>query len=172
MTFDPPVKFSIPDRLKKIAACMAVIAMVATMIPAEAFAGSRGGHGGYGGHYRGGHGGYHQGGGYRGYRHHYRPRHYRGYSGGHYGHGYYGSSAWVPWAILGGAVIGYAVADNRRANTSYTQAQGYSATKPCHMAYRDENQNGELVRMAATMCYDPQGTAFLVEGSEHRVPME
>jgi hypothetical protein len=74
--------------------------------------------------------------------------------------------------MLGSVAVGYAIADSNRNSTSYSEAQTYSETKPCHMAYRDENQGGELVRMAATMCYDSSGTAYLVQDSEHRVPIE
>jgi hypothetical protein len=183
MTSGTPSK--ILTNLKKATACLAVIAFAVAMVPSDAFAGKGGRGGGHGGGYNGGgHGGKHYGGhrggrssyrgGYSGGRH-YRGhgRHYGGYYGGYYGgrYGYY-SNAWVPWAMLGSAVVGYAIADSNRSSSSYSAAQGYSATKPCHMAYRDENQGGELVRMAATMCYDTSGTAYLVQGSEHQVPLE
>jgi len=157
--------------LKKVAASLAVVAMMLTMIPSDASArdhrhGGNGYHGG-GKHYVGGHrGGRHYGGHYRG------NRHYRGHYRSHYhGGGHYRSNAWVPFAVLGTAALTYAIVNDNN-NKSYATAQGYSATKPCHMAYRDQSINGQLVRMAATMCYDSAGTAYLVKDSEHEVPIQ
>jgi hypothetical protein len=168
------------NMFKKIAASLAVVAMVVTMIPADAFAGDRGHRGGGHGYNNGGHGGGH----YRSGRSNYRGSHrggyrniYRGgnrYRGGHYRHS---SNAWIPFAFLGATALTYAIVNDRSRdryvdNRTYTNTTGYSATKPCHIAYRDENYEGELVRMAATMCYNEYGTAYLVKGSEHQVAIE
>jgi len=169
-------KIPAKNMIKKIAASLAVVAMVVTMIPADAFAGDRGHRGGGHGYHNGGHGGGH----YRSGRHHYRGGYRSGYRhgyrrGGRHHHYRHRSNAWVPFAFLGATALTYAiVSDRNRAvdNRTYSNNTGYSATKPCHMAYRDENYEGELVRMAATMCYDEYGTAYLVKGSEHQVPIE
>jgi len=160
-----------PGFAKKLLAGLAVFGMLATMMPTESYAGGRHGHGYYGGGY-----GYY-GGGYRhGYRHGHR----------HYRHRHRSSGAWIPFAVLGTAALTYAITsnnnrrydnrhDNRydnRQDRNYGDAREYSATKPCHIAYRDEDHGGDIVRMAATMCYDQSGVAYIVRGSEHQVPMD
>jgi hypothetical protein len=184
-----PTKTPSPAKamIKKFAASLAVVAMVVTMIPADAFAGDRGQRGGGHSYNNGGHGGGHYRSGrsnYRGshrggYRNNYRGGHRSRYRGGHYGRH---SNAWIPFAFLGATALTYAIANDRNrdrrvnngtySNRTYSNTTGYSATKPCHMAYRDENHEGELMRMAATMCYDEYGTAYLVKGSEHQVAIE
>lgn len=164
-----------PSFTKKLLASLAVFGMLATMMPTESYA--RGGHGH--GYYGGGHGYY--GGGYRhGYRSGYRHGHRQ------YRHRHRSSGAWIPFAVLGTAALTYAITsnnnrryDNRydrrydnRYDRNYGDAREYSATKPCHIAYRDEDHGGEIVRMAATMCYDQSGVAYIVRGSEHQVPMD
>lgn len=133
-----------------------------------------GGHGYSGRHrYRGGHG-YRSHGSYSGHRYGYsghRSRHgYRhGYSYRHHGHG---GSAWVPFAILGGAALAYTVsksADNGYAyNRSYSSPSRHGDSgRPCHVVHRVTEEDGGQVKMAATMCYDGQGTSYIVKGSEH-----
>jgi hypothetical protein len=167
-------KIPAKNMIKKFAASLAVVAMVVTMIPADAFAGDRGHRGGGHGYNNGGHGGGH----YRSGRNHRRGSYYRGnYRRGHGRHHYgHRSNAWIPFAFLGATALTYAIVNDRSRdrvvdNRTYNNT-GYSAQKPCHMAYRDENYEGEMVRMAATMCYDDYGTAYLVKGSEHQVAIE
>ena len=155
--------------LRKIAALMSIAAIMATSIPATAMAGGKygGGHGkGYGHGYS--HGGGHGYRGHRGYRGHY------GYRGG-YGYRRHRGNDWVPFAVLGGLATALIVtsANSNKNNRSYDdsydnrQYNPPQATKPCHIVHRVEVEGEQRVKKAATMCYDGQNIAYLVEGSEH-----
>ena len=162
------------NKLKSFTALAAIAALVAVSIPTDAWAGHRGHHG-YHGYKHGYHGGYH-----RGYRHGYR------HGGGYYKRGH--SHAWVPFAIFGAGLVGYAIADSKYRTTTTTttthvpaaaapppsasSTAGYSASRPCNVVYRDEDQGGQTIRLAATMCYDASGNSYIVQGSEHQIPIE
>lgn len=118
----------------------------------------------YSGHYPryGGHYSY-----YRGHRYYYPSRYH--YRHGH-GYGYYSSSGfWVPLAILGGAALGYAVANSSNNDYDDNYYAPPRSNQPCHIVHRDEVRDNQRVKMGATMCYDQQGTAYIVRGSEHVV---
>lgn len=165
-----------------IATTAATLGLLLALSPAASLAGERshgghsysGGHRSYSGHYSGGH--------------RYRSNHYRGHHGyGYSRHGYRssyrhhgrGGSGWVPFAILGGAALGYVVAESN--NNNYRESRSYNNqpyntgasrngsgwAKPCHVVHKVTEGDGEQVKMAATMCYDEQGTSYIVKGSEH-----
>jgi hypothetical protein len=128
-------------KLKKLAIAATGAAMLATaVIPAQAMAG-------------GWHGGYH-----------------------HHHHG--GGSAW-PFALVGGLAAGALIASaaNDRDRYYETQPVAYAAPpapvyyqqQPCREVNRLEDVEGYTVKMAATMCYDQSGRAYIVRGSEHPV---
>ena len=149
--------------LRKIAALASIAAIMAASIPATAMAGGKyGGHGykhGYGHNYS------------HGYRGGYRGNY--GYRGG-YGYRRHRGNDWVPFAVLGGLATALIVTsansnNNRSYDDSYDNRQNNQpqATKPCHIVHRVEVENDQRIKKAATMCYDGQNIAYLVEGSEH-----
>ena len=144
---------------------------------------SHGGHGVSGGH-SGGHGfsGRHSGGhSFSGRRHGFSGGHHRsgfsrhgfGHRGYSYRHHGYGSSAWVPFAILGGAALAYTVSRSANNDYAYSRSSYYAPSRhgdsgrPCHVVHKVTEEDGGQIKMAATMCYDQQGTAYIVKGSEH-----
>ncbi len=100
--------------------------------------------------------------GWRGHNHHY---HHRG-----------GGGSWVPFALVGGLAAGALIASSANSRDRYDRTY-YAppppppnyATRPCHVVNRLEDVEGYTVKMAATMCYDSTGTAYIVQGSQHPV---
>ncbi len=128
--------------LKKLTIAAASVAVLATAVaPTTAMAGWR--HGGYHHHYHGG-----------------------------------GGSAW-PFALVGGLAAGALIASaaNDRDDRYYARPVAYAPPppvyyapqQPCRQVNRLEDVEGYTVKMAATMCYDSSGRAYIVRGSEHPV---
>jgi hypothetical protein len=45
----------------------------------------------------------------------------------------------------------------------------YAPQQPCRVVNRLDDVEGYTVKMAATMCYDSSGRAYIVQGSQHPV---
>ena len=101
-----------------------------------------------------------------GWRHH----------GGYHYHG--GGGAW-PFALVGGLAAGAIIASaaNDRDDRYYSRPVAYAAPppayyapqQPCRVVNRLDDVDGYAVKMAATMCYDSSGRAYIVQGSQHPV---
>ncbi len=99
--------------------------------------------------------------------------------GGHHGH-HGGGGAW-PFALVGGLAAGALIASaaNDRDDRYYGRPvayapppQAYYAPQPqqsCRQVNKLEDVEGYTVKMAATMCYDSYGRAYIVQGSQHPV---
>jgi hypothetical protein len=100
----------------------------------------------------------------RGWHHHHH-HHYRGGGGG----------AWIPFAVVGGLAAGALIASSANSRDRYYGPRhSYYAPprayhRPCHVVHRVEDVDGYAVKMAATMCYDSNGVAYIVQGSQHPV---
>ncbi|MEN3973617.1 hypothetical protein [Emcibacter sp. SYSU 3D8] len=98
--------------------------------------------------------------------------------GGYHGHHGHGGSAW-PFALVGGLAAGALIASaaNDRDDRYYGRPVAYAPPapayyapqRPCSVVNRLEDVEGYTVKMAATMCYDSSGRAYIVKGSEHPV---
>lgn len=101
-----------------------------------------------------------------------------GWRHGGYHHGHHGGSAW-PFALVGGLAAGALIASaaNDRDDRYYAQPVAYAPPppayyapqQPCRQVNRLEDVEGYTVKMAATLCYDSSGRAYIVRGSEHPV---
>ncbi len=101
-----------------------------------------------------------------------------GWRGGYYHHHHHGGGAW-PFALVGGLAAGALIASaaNDRNDRYYAQPVAYAPpppayyapSRPCHVVNRLDDVEGYTVKMAATMCYDSYGRAYIVRGSEHPV---
>lgn len=97
--------------------------------------------------------------------------------GHHHGH-HGGGSAW-PFALVGGLAAGALIASaaNDRDDRYYGRPVSYAPPpptyyapqQPCRRVNKLEDVEGYTVKMAATMCYDSYGRAYIVRGSEHPV---
>ncbi len=101
----------------------------------------------------------------------------RGWGHHHYHH-HRGGSAW-PFALVGGLAAGALIASaaNDRNDRYYGRTVSYAPPppayyapqQPCRVVNRLEDVEGYTVKMAATMCYDSSGRAYIVPGSQHPV---
>ncbi len=102
----------------------------------------------------------------------------RGWHHGGYHHGHHGGGAW-PFALVGGLAAGALIASaaNDRNDRYYGRPVAYAPPpqayyapqQPCRQVNKIEDVEGYTVKMAATMCYDSYGRAYIVRGSEHPV---
>jgi hypothetical protein len=100
-----------------------------------------------------------------------------GWRHGHHGH-HHGGGAW-PFALVGGLAAGALIAsaandrDDRYYGRPVTYASPpqayYAPQQPCRQVNKLEDVEGYTVKMAATMCYDSYGRAYIVQGSQHPV---
>ncbi len=153
--------------------------------------GSGGYHKGHGGYHKG-HGGYHKG--KKGY-HKGGKGYHKGHGGYHKGHHHKRKKDkdWVPFAVIGGiaaiAIIAsqankkkkrhhddgyYSDYDHggyHKGNSGYHKSGGKyhkasSGSDNCHIVYKTERVRGRTVKKGCTLCYNPDGSAYIVEGSE------
>lgn len=99
-------------------------------------------------------------------------RHHGGY------HHRHGGGAW-PFALVGGLAAGALIASaaNDRDDRYYARPVAYAPPppvyyapqQPCRVVNRLDDVDGYTVKMAATMCYDSSGRAYIVQGSQHPV---
>lgn len=171
--------------------------LLAVSLQHEVHAGGSHGHGGHGhgggghGYYHGAgyHGGGYHGGGYHGHGHYYGHGYYRGYYGGYYPYGYYGRgyyassypygyypgyygyyAGWAPVALAGGVAAGVAIAEAGRTYDdpgAYAEIPAANGSESCAVVRRVKDIDGRGVRMAATICMDQDGRAYVVQGSEY-----
>lgn len=101
----------------------------------------------------------------RGRPHYYGHRHYR------YHHGHHGTGDALLGAMIG--LLAFGVISSATDHNDPTPSYNYAppAQPPghgCHTVNRiGPDYTGQTVKFAATMCYDPSGTPFIVRGSQH-----
>lgn len=92
-------------------------------------------------------------------------------------HHHHGGGAW-PFALVGGLAAGALIAGAANDRDRYYDRPVayappppayYAPSQPCRQVNRTDDVEGYAVRMAATMCYDSYGRAYIVRGSEHPV---
>ncbi len=146
------------------------------------------------GDYHKGGGGYHKSGGY--HKGHGKGGYHKGHGHGHgkY-HKRKKNKDWVPFAIIGGiaavAIIASQANKKKKHDDDYYEDDGYYKSKGgyhkgkggyhkghggyqkanaggdnCHVVYKTEKVRGRYVKKGCTICYNPDGSAYIVEGSE------
>lgn len=152
-------------------ALLTACALVLGTSAMPAFAGEYHRGGGYHDQHRGG--GYHRGG--KGY---YKGG--KGYHKGHRRHHRKKNKDWVPFAVIGG-IAAVAIIASQANKKKKHHGGGYyndgghggyhkaSGGENCQLVYKTERVRGRNVKKGCTLCYNPDGSAYIVEGSEFTV---